>query len=37
LLWLGPWLLTTDTWFNLKGGLQNRGGGDDDDWQRQRW
>jgi hypothetical protein len=27
-LWLGLWLLTSDTWFNLKGGLQNRGGGD---------
>jgi hypothetical protein len=21
-LWLGPWLLTTDTWFNLKGGFR---------------
>jgi hypothetical protein len=31
---LGHWLLTTDTWFNSKGGLQNRGGGDDG--QRQR-
>jgi hypothetical protein len=28
-LWLGPWLLTTGTWFNLKGELRNRGGGDD--------
>jgi hypothetical protein len=26
LLWLGPWLLTASTGFNLKGGLSNRGG-----------
>jgi hypothetical protein len=34
-LWLGPWLLTTGMWFNLKGRLQNRGGGNNG--QRQRW
>jgi hypothetical protein len=34
-LWLGPLLLTTDMWFNLKGGLRNRGGGDDG--QRRQW
>jgi hypothetical protein len=34
-LWLGHWLLMTDTWFNLKGGLWNRGG--DDEGQRRRW
>jgi hypothetical protein len=27
-LWLGPWLLMTGTWFNLKGELRNRDGGD---------
>jgi hypothetical protein len=27
LLWLGPWLATTGTVFNLKGGLWNRGDG----------
>jgi hypothetical protein len=34
-LWLGPWLLTIGTWFNLKGELRNRGGSDDG--QRRRW